>query len=190
MSQHDIGFNTVLKKWFIQGFSGNRSVMLDMNMIKNSNIKLTNVMCNTYHWGDQQNPEISHGRLTFYDGNQQIIKATGNLADSFEVTGKDINFKFIKIMNKASILKYDLPNGVWNINIDGNFFTTRNIVGIVSGVPEKTHIWFKIKPSNIYFNSIITLYNPELEKESKKIKSAKKTDECNSQMIFDKLPGG
>jgi len=166
MSQHDIGFNTGIMKWFVTSFSGNRSVILGQNHVDNSNIKLKDVMCNTYHWGDQQNQEISHGRLTFYDGNQINIKATGNLADSYNVTGSDRHFKFAKFKNKASILKYDLPNAVWHLMIDGNDFVTRNIVGIISGVPEKKHIWFDVEPSDIYFNSTITLFNPELDDDN------------------------
>ena len=174
MSQHDIGFNTGIMKWFVTSFSGNRSVILGQNHIENSNLKLKDVMCNTYHWGDQQNPEISHGRLTFYDGNQIEIKATGNLADSYTVTGTDRHFKFTKFMNKSAILKYDLKNAVWKIKIDGNEFITRNIVGLITGVVEKKHVWFDIEPSNIYFSSIITLINPELDEDNKPIQ----LDQC------------
>jgi len=142
--------------------TGNRSLVIGMNTINESNLKLENVMCNTYHWGDQQNPAISHGRLTFFDGNQHDIKQTGNLVDSYNVKGLEKHFKFAIFKNKAAVIKYDLQNAVWFIKIDGNDYVTKNIVGIISGVTEKNHVWFDIEPSNIYFNSTITLINPEL----------------------------
>jgi len=162
MSQHDIGFNTGLKKWFIQDFSANRSLIIGQKHLKDSNIQIKNVMCNSTMWGDQQQPQISHGRLTFYDGNEHEIKQQGNLADSYLVTGPNKHFKFTKFENTKAILKYDLPNGVWNIDIEGNKYTTKNICGLITGKCFKDHVWFDIEPSNIYFNSYITLINPEL----------------------------
>jgi len=161
MSQHDIGFNTGLKKWFVQDFTGNRSLIVGQKHLKDSDIQLENIMCNTTAWGDQQNPQISHGRLTFYDGNQQDIKQQGNLADSIRVKGSNNYFKFKKFDNTKSVLKYDVSNGIWQIEVEGNKFLTKHIAGLITGKCFKEHIWFDIEPSTIYFNTFITLYNPQ-----------------------------
>ena len=171
MSQFDIGFNTSMLKWFVQGYTDSRA-MSSMNHINNSNIKLDKVMCDTYAWGgDQQNPDVTHGRLRYYSGPTQELKATGNLADSFKVTGDKTPFKFLKLHGKA-VLNYNVSNMTWNIIIDGNTFTTKNIVGLITGETEKKHIRFDIEESTIYFNTFITLINPDFITPSK--------DQCNT----------
>ncbi len=162
MSQHDIGFNTGLKKWFIQSMTGNRSMIVGQTHVDESDITINNVMCNTTAWGDPNNPQISHGRLTYYEGNQQDTKQTGNLADSIEVTGSNKHFKFTKFQDVKSVLKYDIQNAVWSIQIEDNTFVTKRICGLITGKCFKNHVWFDIEPSTIYFNTFITLYNPEL----------------------------
>ena len=160
-SQHDIGFNTGLKKWFIQDYSGNRSLMVGQKHFKDSDIQIKNTMCNTTMWGDSQQPNISHGRLTFYDGNKQVINQQGNLADSIRITGSNDFFKFTKFEGTKSVLKYDVANGIWKIEIEGNQFLTKHVTGLITGKCFKEHIWFDIEPSTIYFNTFITLYNPQ-----------------------------
>jgi len=161
MSQFDIGFNTGMKKWFVQGYSATRFTTA-IHHLADSNLKLVNTMCDTYSWPDGQNPQITHGRLRFYSDAKQEIKAKGDLADSYTVTGPNEPFKFLKLHGKT-VLKYNIPTMTWSFTIDGNEYTTKNIVGKITGEAEKERIRFDVEESDIYFNSYITLIGAELE---------------------------
>ncbi len=170
MSQFDIGYNTGMKKWFVQSMDDARQ-LTNMNHIENSNLTLKDVMCDTYAWGaSPETPNITHGRIRFYSGPKQEMKATGNLADSFEIKDNRQPFKFLKLHGKADI-NYNIANMTWNLFIDGNQFTTKNIVGIMTGETQKDKIRFNLEESDIYFNTFITLINPDFTTESK--------DQCN-----------
>jgi len=122
-----------------------------------------NVMCDSYSWGPQQGQDpnlISHGRLRFYDGNEQTIDSQGAFSKTAQIKGPMLPFKFQQLKGPA-IIKYNLPNMTWTLTIQGNDYTTRNIVGLITGKPQKDRIRFDIEESNIYFNSYITLINPD-----------------------------
>ncbi len=157
MGQTDIGFNTGLKKWFIQGMNDSRHVLGQVHL-KDSNITLKNVVCDTYAWADQQQDGLTHGRLRYYDGTKQEIQGTSALAESVKIEGDMQPFKFVKLHGKA-ILKYNIQNLSWSLIIDGNEYITKNIVGKISGTTQKDKIRFLIDESDFLFNTYITLIN-------------------------------
>jgi len=125
--------------------------------------QLNNVMCDTYAWGPQQGQDpnlISHGRIRYYDGNEQVISSEGAYSKSTKIEGTMQPFKFQRLKGPA-ILKYNLPNMTWTLTIQGNDYTTKNVVGKISGEPQKDRIRFNIEDSEFYFNSYITLINPD-----------------------------
>lgn len=161
-SQFDIGFDTRKKLWFIEGSASTRWKN-SMLLVKDSNIKLENVLVDSYCWADPQNEIISHGRIRFYGGNKIEAKGDESVLDSIKVTGRSDKFKFIEIEAEKVLIKYNLPSMDWALNIDGTELITKDIKGLISGTLLKDKLRFELKGVKLLYSNLVTLINPELK---------------------------
>lgn len=170
-SQFDIGFDTVKRLWFIEG-SGSTRWKYSMLFVKGANIKLENVMCNTYSWADPRTERISHQRIRFYGENKIETHGDESIMDEINVQGKPNKFYFNEMFGETVIIKALLHSMEWELEIDGNKYVTKDIVGLYSATLMKEKLRMVLKNVRILYSNQITLINPELDlkKKSKKRK--------------------
>src|SRR5262245_44698254 len=91
-SQTDLGFNTVIRMWFVQFMDELRWILGSMHA--RGEVRLKNVVFDGFTWPDP-NTRTSHGRFRFYEENKVHIDGQGTYADSIDVVGpnaEDIPF--------------------------------------------------------------------------------------------------
>jgi hypothetical protein len=161
MTQTDIGFETARKLWYIESLTDNRQ-FLGVQLVKDSNIQLDNVIVDTYAWKHEKYSNASNGRLRFFDDPVTIVK-TGAIADSIVVEG-DSDFVFTKLPAGDVEVKFNLESMDWTITIDGEDYVTRNFAGKISGGLINDRKRFVIKqPESVLHSMEMTLINSNLE---------------------------
>lgn len=167
-SQIDLGYDLKTKCWFLNMMDELRWNVGSMSVKKN-NLTLKDVLCDTYSFPDQ-NERTSHGRLRFYDGHQINSKGTASFHDSIEVEGPNSDpLKFISFDGPA-ILRYNPKSYDWSIEVDGNSYTTKNIVGKLTGKCEDDpKIVFKMENCKILYSTMVTLINTNLARTENKV---------------------
>jgi len=160
--QNDIGFNTELRKWFISTWSATRW-QKGLFYIANQGLNLKNVTIDTYSYPDQNNREISHGRLRFYEGSDMTMHANGNDFDSVNIQGKTAVVDFEKISSSKTRIKYNINDMTWTIEADGKNYVTKDIRGKISGTFLETPIRFEFKePVEFLYSPLIALFGTNL----------------------------
>jgi hypothetical protein len=160
MSQTDIGFETVRKLWYIKSWTNNRQ-FLGVQMVRNSNIRLKNVIADTYAWAHEKYADASNGRLRFFDDPVTIVK-TGAVADSIVVEG-DSDFVFTKLPAGDVEVKFNLLDMDWTITINGTDYVTRNFVGKMTGRMLNERKRFVIElPSSVLHSKEVTIIDSNL----------------------------
>ena len=176
-SQFDLGFDTGKKLWFIQGFNPTRWGN-GMIQVRDANIELKNVLCDTYSYPDPRTDTISHGRIRFYGGNKIETIGDESVFNSVKITGSDNKFNFIEIQGKKVLLKYNLPSMDWEIDIDGTKLITKDIKGPFTGTLLKDKLRFVLKDVKILYSNLVTLIDPELEVKKPKTKPITDKGRC------------
>lgn len=166
MTQTDIGFDTTKKLWFLQSFTDNRQ-FLGLQLVKDSNMTLDKVLCDTYAWPANpqtgESPTISHGRFRFSEGDIDI-KRNDAIAQSIKITGLNPILQFMEFTPKKIIVQYNLPSMDWTLEMDGNKFVTMNLVGILTGTLMKEKLRFVIEePDSVLYSNAITIINSNLK---------------------------
>jgi hypothetical protein len=160
MSQTDIGFDTGKELWYIRSLTDNRQ-FLGAQMVKNANIKLVDVIVDTYAWAHEKYANASQGRLRFFD-DKCIIEKHGAIADSILVEG-DSEFAFVQLPFGDIEVKFNLPTMDWTITIHGQDYITRNFAGKVTGGLLTERKRFVIEhPRTVMYSKDITLINSNL----------------------------
>lgn len=160
MTQTDIGFATDRKLWYVKSWTNNRQ-FLGVQMVKNSNITLKNVIADTYAWAHEKYADASNGRLRFFD-DPVTIEKKGAIADSIVVEG-DSDFVFIQLPHGDIEVKFNLSDMDWTITIDGVDYVTRNFVGKMTGGMLNERKRFVIsQPESVLYSSDVTLINSNL----------------------------
>lgn len=158
----EIGFEVGLKKWFVQSWSKNRWNRGQI-IVKDSCIKLDNVICDTYSWADSHNELLSHGRLRFYEGNDITIKQNEAIANSIHVEGKD-KLNFTKYHSKKALLKYNISSMSWTLILDdGKELETCDIKGIINVEVTDEPIRAVLFDVEILYSWFVTLINCNLD---------------------------
>lgn len=165
MTQTDIGFDTGKKLWFIQSWTDNR-IFLGLQLVKDSNIKLNNVLCDTYAWAPNtqagESATTSHGRFRFSEGDIEI-KRDDAIAQSIKIKGLNDTLQLIEFNPNKIIVQYNLPSMDWTLDMDGNRFITMNLVGVLTGSLLKEKLRFVIEnPKSVLYSSAITIINSNL----------------------------
>lgn len=166
MTQTDIGFDTGKLLWFIMSFTDNR-IFLGQQLVKDGNIKLDRVLCDSYAWGPNVNggesPTISHGRLRFSEGKVDIERSDA-IAESIKITGMADKLQFMEFNPSIIRVQYNIPSMDWTLEMDGNKYVTMNLVGVLSGDLAKEKKRFVIeKPQSVLYSNAITIINSNLE---------------------------
>jgi hypothetical protein len=160
MGQTDIGFETGKKLWYIESFTDNRQ-FLGVQLVKDSNIRLDNVVVDTYAWKHEKYANASQGRLRFFDDRCTIAKH-GSIADSILVEG-DSEFLFTKLPHGDIEVKFNLEDMDWTITIEGVDYVTRNFVGRVNGRLLNERKRFVVtQPESVLYSKDVTLINSNL----------------------------
>jgi len=166
LSQFDIGFDTGKKLWFVQGCGATRHILSTM-FVRDSNITLKNVMCDTYAWPEPNAEHISHGRLRFYGGNKIAAKGDEAVLSEITVNGNGDKWHFIELHGKNVIIKYNLPSMDWELDIDGTKLISKDIKGLLTGTIQKDKLRFELHDVHILYSNIVSLIDPELKIKEK-----------------------
>jgi len=163
-SQTDIGFNTVVKMWFVQFMDELRWILGSMHV--RNEVRLRNVVVDGFTWPDP-NARTSHGRFRFYEENKVSSEGHGTFADAIDITGPDrAAVPFVEFRNVAPIVKYNIKTMDWTIVIDGQPYVSKNIVGkITTRSMSKEPIVAELEPSDVLYSHIVTLINCGLERK-------------------------
>ena len=161
-SQTDIGFNTVVKMWFVQFMDELRWVLGSMHV--RNEVRLKNVVVDGFTWPDP-NTRMSHGRFRFYDENKVASEGHGTFADSIEVTGPSRDaVSFLELRNVEPTVKYNVKTMDWTLLIGDQRYVSKNIVGKISTkTMSKEPIVAVLEPCDILYSSIVTLVNCDLQ---------------------------
>ena len=161
-SQTDIGFNTIIKMWFLQFMDELRWILGSMHV--RQEVRLKNVVIDGFTWPDP-NARTSHGRFRFYEENKVHIKGQGTFADSIDVIGPDGgDVPFVEFQGVEAVVKYNLKTMDWTIIINGQRYVTRNLVGkITTRLLSKEPIVAVLERSNVLYSPIVTLVNCGLQ---------------------------
>lgn len=157
----EIGYEVGLKKWFLQSWSKNRWNRGQV-IVKDSCIRLNNVVCDTYSWADSHNELLSHGRFRFYSGNDIIIKQNDSIADSIHIKGKE-KLEFKKYNVKKALLKYNISSMSWTILFDDKELETCDIKGVINVEAMEDPIRVILYDVEILYSWLVTLINCKLE---------------------------
>jgi hypothetical protein len=131
-------------------------------LVKDSNIKLKNVIVDTYAWKHEKYSNASQGRLRFFDDTCTIEKH-GAIADSILVEGES-EFTFTLLPLGDIEVKFNLEDMDWTITINNKDYITRNFSGKVNGGLLNDRKRFVIKqPASVLYSKEITLINSNLE---------------------------
>jgi hypothetical protein len=160
MGQTDIGFETGKKLWYIESFTNNRQ-FLGVQLVNDSNIKLNDVIVDTYAWKHEKYANASQGRLRFFD-DRCTIEKQGSIADSILVEG-DSDFVFTQLPHGDIEVKFNLADMDWTITIDGVDYVTQNFAGKVTGGLLNDRKRFVIEqPRTVMYSKQITIINSNL----------------------------
>jgi hypothetical protein len=161
-SQTDIGFNTVVKMWFVQFMDELRWVLGSMHV--RNEVRLKNVVVDGFTWPDP-NARTSHGRFRFYDENRVATEGHGTFADSIAVTGPSPDaVSFVEFRNVEPIVKYNVKSMDWTIQIGDQKYVSKNLVGKISTRSmSKEPIVAVLEPCDVLHSSIVTLINCDLQ---------------------------
>jgi hypothetical protein len=167
VSQTDIGFETAKMLWYIKSFTDNRQ-FLGAQLVKDAQIRLEDVIVDTYAWAHDKYVDASEGRLRFFD-NPCTIEKSGGLADSVLVEG-DEDFAFTKLPAGDIEIQFNLPTMDWTLHLNGQEHITRNLVGKVTGgllhdnpggVPSRKRFVIE-QPESVLYSKDITIINSNL----------------------------
>lgn len=159
-TQTDIGYETSKNLWYINDLTNTRQ-FLGVQLVKDSNIKLDNVIIDTYAWAHDRYGNSSNGRVRFFD-DMCVIKRQGAIADSIEVIGSS-KFNFIKLPSGDIEFKYNLETFDWTMTLQDKEYITRNITGLVSAHLLKERKRFVIEqPKSVLYSKEITLIDSNL----------------------------
>jgi hypothetical protein len=161
-SQTDVGFNTVIKMWFLQFMDELRWILGSMH-VKNE-LRLKDVVIDGFTWPDS-NTRGSHGRFRFFEENKVAIEGHGTFADHIDVTGPSSEaIPFTEFKNVEPVVKYNLKTMDWTIIIGGQRYVSKNIVGkITTRSLSKEPIVAILEPCHILYSEIVTLINCGLQ---------------------------
>jgi len=157
-SQTDIGFNTVIRMWFLQFMDELRWILGSMHV--RNELRLENVVIDGFTWPDP-NARTSHGRFRFYGENKVASEGHGTFADSIKVTGPDNSpVSFAEFKKVDAVVKYNVMSMDWSVFIGDQRYTTKNIVGkVTTKSMSKDPIIAVLEPSDILYSNVITLIN-------------------------------
>jgi hypothetical protein len=163
-SQTDVGFNTIIKMWFLQFMDELRWILGSMHVSKE--LRLKNVIVDGFTWPDQ-NARTSHGRFRFYEENKVVMEGHGTFADNIDVIGPEAgDIQFVEFKNVEPVVKYNLKTMDWSIFIGSQRYVSKNIVGKISTKQlSKEPIVAALEPCHILYSGIVTLINCGLEKK-------------------------
>lgn len=161
-SQTDIGFNTVIRMWFLQFMDELRWILGSMHV--RHEMRLKNVIIDGFTWPDA-NARTSHGRFRFYEENKVHIEGQGTFADSIDVIGPDgKDVPFFEFKSVDAVAKYNLKTMDWTIIINNQHYVSKNIIGKITTVSlSKEPIVAILERSNILYSPIVTLINCGLQ---------------------------
>jgi hypothetical protein len=160
MTQTDIGFETSKELWYIESFSDNRQ-FLGVQLVRGANIRLEDVIVDTYAWKHEKYANASQGRLRFFDDICTIEKH-GAIADSILVEGAS-DFVFTRLPAGDIEVKFNLESMDWTLTIGGIDYVTRNFAGKVSGGLLSDRKRFVIEqPESVLHSKDITIINSNL----------------------------
>tara|TARA_R110000803_G_scaffold38624_1_gene83552 strand:- start:102 stop:596 length:495 start_codon:yes stop_codon:yes gene_type:complete len=159
-SQADIGFDTRVKKWFIQ-FLGNTRWFLNIHVIS-KNLELDNVIIDTYCWADTGDEQLTHGRFRFYENDTKIKgNITSNNIDDVFISSKD-KVKLIKFIGIPTIW-YNIKKMTWTIKIGKHELITRDIKGSLTGnISTEPRCFIGTKKVIIYHSELVSLIDVEI----------------------------
>jgi len=161
MTQTDIGFDTGRKLWYIESSTDNRQFM-GVQLVHDSNIKLDNVIIDSYAWRHEKYPDASQGRIRFFDDTCTISKH-GSVADSILVEG-DKDYTLKKLPEGNVYIRFNLPTMDWTLKVQDKEYVTRNFSGKIDGELLKNTKRFMIfNPKSVLYSKEITLINSNLE---------------------------
>jgi hypothetical protein len=157
-SQSDIGYNTVVRMWFVQFMDELRWILGSMHV--RNEVRLKNVVVDGFTWPDP-NTRTSHGRFRFYEENKVATEGHGTFADAIDITGPDPGaVSFVEFRGVQPIVKYNVKTMDWTIVIGEQRLVSKNIVGkITTRSMSKDPIVAVLEPCDILYSGIITLFN-------------------------------
>jgi hypothetical protein len=163
-SQTDVGFNTIIRMWFLQFMDELRWILGSMHC--RNELQLKNVVVDGFTWPDQ-NARTSHGRFRFYEENKVNIEGHGTHADRIDVTGPNAEpIPFTEFKDVEPVVKYNLKTMDWSIIIGNQRYTSKNIVGkITTRSMSKEPIVAILEPCTILYSEIVTLINCGLQRK-------------------------
>src|SRR5262249_31145870 len=104
--QTDIGFNTVIRMWFLQFMDELRWILGSIHA--RNEVRLKNVVIDGFTWPDA-NARTSHGRFRFYEENKVHMEVQGTFAESIAVVGPDAkDVQFVEFKRVDAVVKYNL----------------------------------------------------------------------------------
>jgi hypothetical protein len=163
-SQTDIGYNVVIKMWFLQFMDELRWILGSMHI--RQELRLKNVIIDGFTWPDP-NARTSHGRFRFYEENKTVMEGHGTFADTLDVIGPDAaDIPFIEFKNVEPVVKYNLKTMDWTVIIGNQPYVSKNIVGkITTKQFSKEPIVAMLEPCHVLYSSIVTLINCGLQRK-------------------------
>ena len=161
-SQTDIGFNTVIRMWFLQFMDELRWILGNMHV--RHEVRLKNVVIDGFTWPDS-NARTSHGRFRFYEENKVQMEVQGTYADSIDVVGpNERDVQFVEFNGVNAVVKYNVKTMDWTIIINDQRYVSKNIIGKITTVSlSKEPIVAILERSNILHSQIVTLINCGLQ---------------------------
>lgn len=156
--QTDVGFNTIIKMWFLQFMDELRWILGSLHVRRE--LRLKNVIVDGFTWPDL-NARTSHGRFRFYEENKVVTEGHGTFADTIDVTGPEGDaIPFREFRNVEVTVKYNLKTMDWSIMIGDEVFASKNLVGkITSKSFSKEPIICVLEPCDVLHSHIVTLIN-------------------------------
>jgi hypothetical protein len=164
-SQTDIGFNVVVRMWFVQFMDELRWILGSMHV--RNEMRLKNVVIDGFTWPDQT-ARTSHGRFRFYEENKVASEGHGTFADSIEVTGPNRDaVPFVEFRNVEPTVKYNIKTMDWSVVIGGQSYVSKNIVGkVTTKSMSKEPIVAMLEPCDVLYSPIVTLINCDLQQKA------------------------